>query len=81
MSAPSTAKPSKPGTPTVKDSDKDFIQIKWDPPRTDGGSPITGYDVERKDPKTGKWQKVNRDPIDPDVSTPTLQPIIGSSQF
>ena len=56
-------KPSKPGTPEVKDSDKDFIEIEWDPPRKDGGAPITGYNVERKDPRTGRWNKVNRDPV------------------
>ena len=56
-------KPGKPGTPEVKDSDKDFIEIEWDPPRKDGGAPITGYNVERKDPRTGRWNKVNRDPV------------------
>ena len=56
-------KPGKPGTPEVKDSDKNFIEIEWDPPRRDGGAPITGYNVERKDPRTGRWNKVNRDPV------------------
>ncbi len=58
-----TDKPGKPGTPEVKDSDKDFIEIQWDPPLKDGGAPITGYNVERKDPRTGRWVKVNKEPV------------------
>jgi len=56
-------KPEPPGKPEVTDSGKDFIAIKWDPPKKDGGSPITGYNIERKDPKTGKWTKVNHEPL------------------
>ena len=56
-------KPSKPGKPEVKDSDKDHITIGWEPPKKDGGAPIKGYNVERKDPRTGKWTKLNKTPI------------------
>lgn len=56
-------KPDAPGRPEVTDSDKDHITIKWDPPHKDGGAPIMGYNVERKDPKTGRWTKVNSEPL------------------
>jgi len=56
-------KPDAPGKPEVTDSDKDHITIKWAPPKKDGGSPITGYNVERRDPKTGRWTKLNSDPL------------------
>jgi predicted phage tail protein len=41
--------PSKPGTPEITDFDKDFVELEWDKPRSDGGSPITGYIIEKKD--------------------------------
>ncbi len=56
-------KPQRPGQPEVVDTDRDFIKIKWSPPRSDGGSPITGYDIERKDLKGNRWVKANRDPV------------------
>ena len=58
-----TDKPDRPGKPEVEDSDRDFITISWAAPRKDGGAPITGYNVERKDPRTGRWNKINRSPI------------------
>ena len=56
-------KPDPPGKPEVTDSDKDHITIKWAPPKKDGGSPITGYNVERQDRKTRMWTKLNSDPL------------------
>ncbi|KAK5968521.1 Twitchin [Trichostrongylus colubriformis] len=55
--------PGKPGKPEIVDTDNDHIDIKWDPPRDNGGSPIEHYDVERKDVKTGRWVKVNTTPV------------------
>ncbi len=37
--------------------------MAWEPPRKDGGAPIVGYVVERKDPKSNRWTKLNRDPF------------------
>lgn len=44
-----TDQPSKPGTPEIKDYDKDFVELQWARPSEDGGSPITGYIIEKKD--------------------------------
>jgi len=51
------------------DSDKDFIKLKWKAPISNGGSPIIGYDVERRERMTGRWVKVNRDPVRVRTST------------
>ncbi|KAK7065507.1 Immunoglobulin like [Halocaridina rubra] len=55
--------PGRPGRPNCIDSDKDFIKISWTAPRSTGGSPITGYDVERCGIHSGRWKKISRDPI------------------
>ncbi|CAK9301085.1 unnamed protein product [Gordionus sp. m RMFG-2023] len=52
-------KSQPPSQPIIEDQDFNNIAISWDKPRNDGGSPIKGYDVERKDCKTGRWVKVN----------------------
>lgn len=51
-----------PGRPEVTDVSRSSVSIKWSVPLNDGGSPITGYIVERK-PYTvsgeGRWLKCN----------------------
>ena len=56
------AAPGQSGTPECVSRNRDRIEVKWAPPRNDGGNPVKGYIVERRD-KTGKkkeWAKVNR---------------------
>lgn len=55
-----------PGPPTrlePSDITKDAVTLTWCEPDDDGGSPITGYWVERLDPDTDKWVKCNKMPI------------------
>ncbi|XP_074598807.1 projectin protein bent isoform X2 [Brevipalpus obovatus] len=54
--------PGKPGKPTVKNYDRSgrnncYVDLVWNPPETDGGAPITGYVVEKKEKGSSKWQK------------------------
>ena len=42
-------KPSAPQNLKVVEVFKDFITVVWSAPLTDGGSPITGYTVEKAD--------------------------------
>uniref|UniRef100_A0AC35U477 Twitchin n=1 Tax=Rhabditophanes sp. KR3021 TaxID=114890 RepID=A0AC35U477_9BILA len=55
--------PDATGKPSIIDCDNDHIEIAWSPPSDDGNSPITHYDVERKDQKSGRWIKVNTSPV------------------
>ena len=49
--------PGAPKNPEIADYDKDFVQLKWDKPDTDGGSPIVGYIIEKKDKFNPNWEK------------------------
>uniref|UniRef100_T1GK41 Twitchin n=1 Tax=Megaselia scalaris TaxID=36166 RepID=T1GK41_MEGSC len=57
--------PGKPGTPEATDWDKDHVDLKWTPPKDDGGSPITGYVVEKREKGTDKWIKGAEVPAGP----------------
>lgn len=54
--------PGRPNKPELVDSDKDHIKIKWKSPISNGGSPIIGYDIERRDKATGRWIQLNKQP-------------------
>ncbi|GMT25429.1 hypothetical protein PFISCL1PPCAC_16726, partial [Pristionchus fissidentatus] len=45
----------KPGKPEPTDWDSDHIDIKWAALDSDGGAPITEYQVEKKT-KYGRWE-------------------------
>lgn len=49
--------PSKPGQPKVINFDVDWTQLEWDKPEFDGGSPITGYVIEKRDNQSQKWEE------------------------
>lgn len=52
-----TDEPGKPGTPEVVDYDTDFVELQWNRPEEDGGSPITGYIIEKRDKYSPTWEK------------------------
>lgn len=54
--------PGPPGPPTCSDITENAVTLSWTPPETDGGSPISGYIVERRE-MTGKWIRVNKAPV------------------
>ncbi|CAF4189098.1 unnamed protein product [Rotaria sp. Silwood2] len=62
--------PGQPGTPECVSRDREHIEVKWTPPRNDGGNPVKGYIVERRE-KAGKrreWTKINRSDLHKDTN-------------
>lgn len=49
--------PDAPSKPDLKDWARDHAIITWKAPESDGGAPITGYIIEKKDNNTTKWTK------------------------
>jgi len=47
----------------VVDSDVDYIKLQWTAPQSDGGAPVTGYYIERRDKSTGVWIRLNHEPL------------------
>lgn len=51
--------PSEPKNARVTKVNKDCMFVAWDRPDSDGGSPITGYLIERKERNSLLWVKAN----------------------
>lgn len=49
--------PGAPGAPKGVETTEDSITITWAKPRHDGGSPITGYVVEKRLINDDYWTK------------------------
>lgn len=43
----------------ITDITKNSISLAWQKPNYDGGSPITGYIIEKREGVSAKWSKVN----------------------
>lgn len=52
-----TDEPGAPGQPEPTDWDKDHVDLRWTPPLSDGGSPITAYVIEKREKDSPKWIK------------------------
>ena len=55
--------PGPPKNATVTEFFKDSISIAWQPPEYDGGSPVTGYHVERRLTSSNRWLKVTKETL------------------
>lgn len=54
--------PGPPGFPVCSDITENAVTVEWTLPDYDGGSPISGYVIERRE-MTGKWIRVNKTPV------------------
>jgi len=52
--------PDAPDKPEVVDWDRDRIDIKWQAPKNNGGSPITEYIIEKKEKGSPHWVPCGR---------------------
>nr|CAD7400062.1 unnamed protein product [Timema poppensis] len=53
--SPIPDEPDSPGKPLIMDWDKDHVDLEWPIPKSDGGSPITGYIVQKKEKGSPYW--------------------------
>uniref|UniRef100_H2YLE9 Titin n=1 Tax=Ciona savignyi TaxID=51511 RepID=H2YLE9_CIOSA len=58
FSVPSAAEP-----PSVSNAKKEGMTVSWKSPSEDGGKPISGYYLEKRETKAVQWAKVNRRPV------------------
>lgn len=47
--------PSKPGRPNPTNWDKDFVDLEWTKPASDGGAPIDKYIIQMRDKDERSW--------------------------
>ena len=55
--------PDAPEAPMVSEIFKDTALVTWQPPMNDGGSPVTGYQLERMTDVGNKWIRVTKSPV------------------
>lgn len=48
--------PTKPGTPEIVDYDNQSVDLKWDPPKSDGNAPIEKYIIQKKSKHRPDWE-------------------------
>ena len=67
--------PSKPDPPIPMDWGPDFCDLKWKPPKDDGGSPLTEYIIELRDKDRRKWKeafKITPDKLEGKIEAPLI---------
>ncbi|RZF42380.1 hypothetical protein LSTR_LSTR004188 [Laodelphax striatellus] len=71
--------PGKPGTPEIVDYDTDFVQLQWARPEKDGGSPVTGYIIEKREKYNPSWEKCAE--VEGDVTKGTVPDLVAGNQY
>ena len=51
-----------PGRPHVADWDRNRVDLEWKPPKNDGGAPITGYIIQKKEKGSPFWMNSTQVP-------------------
>ena len=71
--------PGPPENLHIEDLTKSSCTLLWEKPAFDGGSPITGYYIEKSSGYSQRWIKVNRQPID--TLTQTFSDLMEDTQY
>lgn len=51
--------PNAPSGLKIASQGPDHLTIEWNPPASDGGAKISGYNVEIRDDDTDEWYAIN----------------------
>ncbi|CAF3878648.1 unnamed protein product, partial [Adineta steineri] len=73
--------PSTPEAPLIDEIFATTCRVQWTPPTSDGGSPLTGYIVERRLQGATRWSKVTKQPISPDITQVISEDLIEGSEY
>jgi hypothetical protein len=73
--------PSAPAAPEIDEIFATTCRIQWLPPSSDGGSPITGYFIERHLQGASRWSKVNKLLTAPDVTQIIAEELVEGSEY
>lgn len=55
--------PGPPSAPEASDATKETCSLTWAAPEDDGGTPVTGYYIERATAGSSRWLRVNKDSV------------------
>lgn len=55
--------PGPPSTPELLDVTHEGMTLTWQPPEDNGGSTIAGYIIERKEARSDRWMRINKNPV------------------
>lgn len=61
--SPRVAIPGPPSRPEVIDVTHEGMTVTWQPPVDNGGSTIAGYIIERKEARSDRWLRINKNPV------------------
>jgi hypothetical protein len=55
--------PGAPNEPEIHEVGSNFVTLSWSKPASDGGGPITGYFVEKREKGSDRWIRCNMQPV------------------
>ena len=58
---------------------KDSVTLSWQPPNKDGGSPLTGYVIEKRDARRTQWVKAGS--VDKDTTSFTAAKLLEDNEY